>query len=155
MKTLAVMLVAIGAAGCATGKMLESPVKPRRITLQVEIDTKGAPIGAYQLVILTDPAEARIVGIEAPRQSDFIGQPHFLPWTFKEGATRVTGYSPNQPPPKGPCRLLSVVFEQLGGKRSPLAVKVERLYDTSTPPREIRQYVLRQSHEVLDFGTPD
>jgi hypothetical protein len=147
------------AAGCGTGAAPRAaPVGPGapRIAIRVEIDTKGVPLGAYQLSIVYDRAEAKIVEVRPTTGSDFVGKPNFHDATFATGHTRVTGYSTRQGMPAEPYRLLTVTFESLDGpRRSPVNVNVERLYDTSRPPREITRFDVAKSRDTLDFSQPD
>ncbi|MBI2932914.1 MAG: hypothetical protein HYY16_14815 [Planctomycetes bacterium] len=147
-------------AGCASGRS-EPPStllheSPPRVTLHVGIDTKGVPLGTYLIRIVRDPAEARITQICPTPGTEFLGAPTFDPLSFPSQATRVTGYSLRQPPPRGPYRLLTIVFEQAGvSARSPVDFIVERLYDTSNPPQRITEYQVIQSRPTLDFAHPD
>ncbi len=152
---LALLLV----VGCGTGAAPRAaPDGPgaRRVTMRVEIDTKGVPLGAYQLSIVYDRAEAKIVELRPTTGSDFFGKPNFHDATFTTGHTRVTAYSTRQGVPSEPYRLLTITFESLDGpRRSPVNVNVERLYDTSRPPREITRFDVTKSRDTLDFSVAD
>ncbi len=159
MRTLITILLPLSLAACATGggpKPMTPDAGPgTRITLNVEIDTKGVPVGAYQIVIVHDAAEAKIVHVGPARDANFAGAPSFDPGTFDSGATRITGYQMRAVPAKGPIKLVTVVFQRLGAPRSPVNVKVERLYDVSNPPKEITRFDVVASRTALDFGVPD
>ncbi len=159
MRTSIAILLTLSLAACATGKGPNTTPTDKgpgtRITLDVEIDTKGVPIGAYQIVVVHDAAEAKIVAVGPARDANFAGTPNFDPGTFDSGATRITGYQLRAAPAKGPVKLASVVFQRLGAPRSPVNVKVERLYDVSNPPKEITRFDVVTSRTALDFGVPD
>ena len=156
MRRFVAFLAIIMAAGCSSGLRPdpEHATRDRRITLNVGVDTGGLPLGAYQLVLMHDPAAARIVEIRRAEGSDFPGLPGFDPQALSANALRVTGYG-TKTAPRGRYALISVVFEQVGSERSYVSVEVERLYDTSAPPKLIPCLTATLSRPVLDFSQPD
>lgn len=158
MRWLPALALALLAAGCTTDPRFTSSNEAgpgRRITLNVAVDTKGVPLGSYQIVIAFDPADARIVSIRQPADAEFRGAPRFSPAAFTRGQVRVTGYSLRQSKPSRPYQVIAVLFEQIGAVRSHVGIDVERLYDTSNPPLEMTRFDVLPSRDALDFSRPD
>ena len=84
----------------------------------------------------------------------FIIHAHVATFAYAAVERLVNWYLARFPeaPEAEPYRLLTITFESLDGpRRSPVNVNIERLYDTSKPPREITRFDVAKSPDTLDF----
>ncbi|MBS0196605.1 MAG: hypothetical protein JSR77_07595 [Planctomycetes bacterium] len=80
--------------------------EPRFLAIDVFVDSKGVPLGAYQCEL--DAANSVIVGIEGGEHAAFAGPPHYDPAAMQQEHVIIAAYSLRGDLPIGRTRVARV-----------------------------------------------
>lgn len=113
------------APGAVEAELL--PVNPPFV--EVWLDTRDRPLGAYTLTLRYDPSIVRVQDVGTGDLSKFPDLPRANPDSYASGETRIAGFQTAGLSPTGKTRVATVFFASAGPGASPLSATLETLVD--------------------------
>jgi len=101
--TLAILLLLVVLPGAAPTSD-ESPASVRFATVDVQIDTKGKPLAAYQVEFIADAKQVKLVGIEGGDHAAFKQPPYYDPAALSKNRVIVAAFNTGSDLPKSSFR---------------------------------------------------
>ncbi len=102
--------------------------------VEVWLDTRERPLGAYTLTLRYDPAVVIVQDVGTGDLSKFPDLPRTNPATYTSGATTLAGFQTAGLSPTGRTRIATIFFASAGPGLSALSATIETLVDPQGNP---------------------
>ncbi len=102
--------------------------------IEIWIDTRDQPLGAYTLTLRYDPARIVIQDVGTGDLAKFPDLPRANPTTYATGATPIAGFQTAGLSPTGKTRIATVFFASAGAGVSAVSATLETLVDPEGVP---------------------
>ena len=91
-----------------------SPEPVKFIALDVFVDPGGKPLVAWQIEIVCDVNQSKIVGVESGEVPFNLKAPHYDPRAFQGGRIVIAAFTTEKNPPSGRIRVARLHFLETG-----------------------------------------
>jgi hypothetical protein len=115
--TLAILLLLVVSLGAVPPTSDESPAAVRFATVDVQIDTKGKPLAAYQVEFIADAKQVKLVGIEGGDHAAFKQPPYYDPAALSKNRVIVAAFNTGSDLPKSSFRAARLHVQITGAEK--------------------------------------